>query len=62
LHLDASSAVFGVSPHFNLEGELVEYLASVLGAITVLVAGSIWRRRRLKQLEHVALPDGGEVV
>jgi YjbE family integral membrane protein len=62
LHLDASSAFFGVSPHFNLEGELVEYLASVLGAITVLVAGSIWRRRRLKQLEHVALPDGGEVV
>jgi YjbE family integral membrane protein len=62
LHLDASSAVFGVSPHFNLEGELVEYLASVLGAITVLVAGSIWRRRRLKQLEHVALPDGGEMV
>ena len=62
LHLDASSAVFGVSPHFNLEGELVEYLASVLGAITVLVAGSIWRRRRLKQLEHVALPGGGEVV
>ena len=62
LHLDASSALFGVSPHFNLEGELVEYLASVLGAITVLVAGSIWRRRRLKQLEHVALPDGGEVV
>ena len=62
LHLDASSAVFGVSPHFNLEGELVEYLASVLGAITVLIAGSIWRRRRLKQLEHVALPDGGEVV
>jgi YjbE family integral membrane protein len=62
LHLDASSALFGVSPHFNLEGELVEYLASVLGAITVLVAGSIWRRRRLKQLDHVALPDGGEVV
>jgi YjbE family integral membrane protein len=62
LHLDASSALFGVSPHFNLEGELVEYLASVLGAITVLVAGSIWRRRRLKQLEHVALPGGGEVV
>jgi YjbE family integral membrane protein len=62
LHLDASSAVFGVSPHFSLQGELVGYLASVLGAITVLVAGSIWRKRRLQQLEHLALPDGGEVV
>jgi YjbE family integral membrane protein len=44
-HRDANSAILGVPPH-----ELVGYLASILGAISVLVAGSIWRRRRLKQL------------
>ena len=38
-------------PHFELEGEL-GYLASVLGAIVVLVVGSIWRSRRLRQLEE----------
>jgi YjbE family integral membrane protein len=62
LDLDATSAVFGVSPHFRLEGDLVEYLASVLGAIAVLVAGSIWRKRRLQHLEQLALPDAVEVA
>jgi YjbE family integral membrane protein len=52
LHLDAKSLVFGVAPQFNLEGELDEYIASVLGAIVVLVVGSIWRSRRLRQLEE----------
>jgi len=41
-YLDAKSAVVGLPPD-----EVVGYLASVLGAITVLVAGSIWRRVRL---------------
>jgi len=49
LHLDAKSIILNVSPE-----ELVGYLASVLGAITVLVAGTIWRRRRLKQLDKPA--------
>jgi YjbE family integral membrane protein len=62
LDLEATSVVFGVSPHFRLDGDLVGYIASVLGAITVLAVGSIWRKRRLRQLEHLALPDGGEVV
>jgi YjbE family integral membrane protein len=56
LNLDASSTIFGVSPHLSLDGDLVEYIASILGAIAVLVAGSLWRSRRLKQLEHLALP------
>jgi YjbE family integral membrane protein len=51
LHLDAKSLIFGVTPYLHLEGELDEYLASVLGAITVLVVGSIWRQRRLKAIE-----------
>jgi YjbE family integral membrane protein len=42
-HLDTKSIIFGVPPH-----EVVGYLASIAGALTVLVAGSIWRRRRLK--------------
>jgi YjbE family integral membrane protein len=54
LHLDAKSLAFGVAPQFNLEGELDEYIASVLGAIVVLVVGSIWRSRRLRQLEDPA--------
>ena len=62
LNLDATSAVFGVSPHFSLDGDLVEYLASVLGAIAVLVVGSIWRKRRLQQLDHLALPGAVEAA
>jgi YjbE family integral membrane protein len=62
LNLDATSAVFGVSPHFSLDGDLVEYIASVLGAIIVLVAGSIWRKRRLQQLEQLALPGAVEAA
>jgi YjbE family integral membrane protein len=54
LELDATSAVFGVAPHFSLDGDLVEYIASVLGAIVVLVVGSIWRRRRLHHAEAAA--------
>jgi YjbE family integral membrane protein len=41
--LDAISAMSGVSPH-----DLVGYIASVLGAVAVFVAGSIWRRRKLR--------------
>ncbi len=48
--LDATSAVLGVSPH-----DLVGYIASVLGAIAVFVAGSIWRRRKLLHTAHAAL-------
>jgi YjbE family integral membrane protein len=62
LKLDATSAVFGVSPHFSLDGDLVEYASSVLGAIGVLVVGSIWRRRRLQHLEQLALPAAVEAA
>jgi len=61
LHLDAKFNVLGLSQHFAT-GELVGYIASVLGAVTVLVAGSIWRKRKLQQLENFALPDGGEAA
>jgi YjbE family integral membrane protein len=43
LHVDSQLIGLNVSPE-----EVAGYLASILGAITVLVAGSIWRRHRLK--------------
>jgi YjbE family integral membrane protein len=45
--VDATSAIFGVT-HFSVDSGLMDLLASVLGAITVLVAGTIWRRRKLR--------------
>jgi YjbE family integral membrane protein len=60
--LDATSAIFGVTPHFSLDGDLVGYIASVLGAAVVLVAGSIWRRRKLRDARHAALPVAGDAV
>jgi YjbE family integral membrane protein len=62
LHIDAQSAVLGISPNLNLVGELDEYIASILGAVIVLVVGSIWRRRRMRELDDLALPDRGEVM
>jgi YjbE family integral membrane protein len=53
LNVDATSALFG-SSHFSLDSDLMESIASVLGAIVVLVAGSIWRRRSLSQADHAA--------
>jgi YjbE family integral membrane protein len=54
LNVDAMSSVFGVSPRFSLDMELVDFLASVFGAIIVLVAGSIWRARSFNDTEHRA--------
>ena len=50
--LGAIPAVFDVSSHVGPNGDLDVYLCSVLAAISVLVAGSIWRRRRLRHAEH----------
>jgi YjbE family integral membrane protein len=60
LKLDATSAV--ASSHFSLDGDIGEYVSSALGAIAVLVVGSIWRRRRLQQLERLALPVAVEAA
>ena len=62
LNLDATSAIFGVAPHLSLDGDLAEYACSILGAITVLTVGSIWRKRKLRELEQLALPDAVEVA
>jgi len=62
LNVDARSAVLGVSPHFSLDADLMEYVCSLLGAITVLIVGSIWRSRRLQELDRMALPADVEAA
>jgi YjbE family integral membrane protein len=61
-NLDATSAIFNVSPHFSLDGDLVEYICSVLGAITVLVVGAAWRKSKQHQDERLALTPAGEAM
>jgi YjbE family integral membrane protein len=61
-NLDATSSIFNWSPHLRLDGDIDEYVCSILGAITVLVVGSIWRRRKLRQLEKPALATASEAV
>jgi len=45
-----------VLPHITLDGDPAEYICSLIGAIAVLVAGLIWRKRRLRHSEHPAPP------
>jgi YjbE family integral membrane protein len=61
-NLDATSSIFNWSPHIRLDGDIDEYVCSILGAITVLVVGSIWRRRKLRQLEKPALSTATEAA
>jgi YjbE family integral membrane protein len=57
LNLDATSTIFGVARHLNLDGDLMDTLASLLGAVVVLAAGSIWRKRVLLHAKHQGLPS-----
>ena len=52
--LDAALASFGVAPHFANGGNGGEVVCAVLGVVVVLVAGSIWRRRRARNPEQPA--------
>jgi YjbE family integral membrane protein len=49
--IDMTSAILGIS-HYNVDGDLMDIAASVLGAIVVLIVGSIWRRRKLREAGH----------
>jgi YjbE family integral membrane protein len=53
-NFDATSSIFNWSPHIRLDGDVDEYLCSILGAVAVLVVGSIWRRRKLRAMETPA--------
>jgi uncharacterized membrane protein len=56
--LDALLASLGVAPHFANGGEGGEVVCAVAGVIVVLIAGSLWRRRRLRNIEHPAASAG----
>ena len=56
--LDALLGLFAISPRFAGGGNGAEIVCAVLGVIIVLAAGSIWRRRRLRQAERIA-PSAG---
>jgi YjbE family integral membrane protein len=56
--LDAFLASLGVAPHFASGGNGGEMVCAVLGVIVVLIAGSIWRRRKLQHVERPAASAG----
>jgi YjbE family integral membrane protein len=58
--LDGVLASFGVTSHFTQNGG--EIACGVFGIIVVLLFGSIWRRRKLRQLEKPAAPTIREVA
>jgi YjbE family integral membrane protein len=60
--LDATSSALNISPHFSLDGDLVELMCSVFGAVAVLIAGSIWRKSKLHQVEKIPLAPASEVA
>jgi len=55
LDITGTSDIFGVAPQISLDGDLAETLSSLLGAIIVLVAGSVWRKHKLARAEEVVL-------
>jgi len=54
VQLDSLLALFGAAPHFANGGDGGEIVCAVLGVVVVLVAGSLWRRRRLQTTKHSA--------
>ena len=62
LSLDATSSIFGWAPHLRFDGDLAEYICSVLGAIFVLVVGTLWRRSKLRHIDQLVVPVAGEAT
>ena len=56
LDLDTTSTIFGFVRHLRFGSEIGELTLAVLGVIVVLVVGSIWRKRALREQHeaHVA--------
>lgn len=61
ISIEAASAILGAS-HFSFNGDLVNLLASILGAIVVLIVGSIWRARKLSSAKRDAALGAAETV
>jgi len=56
VNLDAFFTSLGMAPQFANGGHGGEVVCGILGIIIVLVAGSIWRKRRLSQNAQHAAP------
>jgi predicted tellurium resistance membrane protein TerC len=52
LDLDTTSTLFGFARHLRFGGEVGEITLAVLGVVVVLVVGSIWRKRALRELHE----------
>ncbi len=63
-NVDAASGLFASSGQFSVDFDLMETLASVIGALLVLTSGSLWRRHALrrhgKKAEIAAVTAGGD--
>jgi YjbE family integral membrane protein len=53
LNLAATSTVFGLTPHFTIHEDIGEFASSLLGAIVVLIAGTLWRRSKQQHDEEL---------
>ena len=51
LDVDTTSTMFGFAKHLKFNGEIGELTLALLGVIVVLVVGTIWRRRALREHE-----------
>ena len=49
LNINATLSAFGVARHLRLQSGLDEIALAALGALLVLVVGSLWRRRKLRE-------------
>lgn len=51
LDVDTTSTIFGFAKHLKFNGEIGEITLALLGVVVVLVVGSIWRKRALREHE-----------
>jgi YjbE family integral membrane protein len=49
LNIDTTSSIFGFAKHLRLDSSIDELALALLGAAVVLIVGSRWRRRKLRQ-------------
>jgi YjbE family integral membrane protein len=54
IRVDALLGSLGTGPHFGNGGDGAEIVCALSGVIVVLIAGAIWRRRKLRQVQHAA--------
>jgi len=54
LNIDTTSSMFGFVRHLKIDGEIDELALAVLGVTVVLIVGSIWRHRKLQEVETPA--------